>query len=60
MWRLDNRPYAAVVVAGSSIDGIAWTQGPDHMERLHAIETETGETMIPTHLTTLGEPDHDE
>ena len=27
LWRLKGRPYAAVVVAASGIDGLAWTSG---------------------------------
>lgn len=42
-WRLRGRPYAALVFAQSSFDGLAWTDGAHTLpQQLVAIETETG------------------
>jgi hypothetical protein len=37
-WRLSMRPYAAVVVAPSGIDGLAWVQSGTKAEQLIGIE----------------------
>ncbi len=36
-WRLRYRPYGALVVTPASIDGLAWIDGPEAPERIHAI-----------------------
>jgi len=36
-WRLKNRPYAALVVARQSVDGLAWLESPEKVEPVGAI-----------------------
>jgi len=38
-WRLAHRPYAAVVVSPSSLDGLAWIESPERPELLEQVET---------------------
>ena len=37
-WRLRYRPYGALVVTHSSIDGLAWIDSPEAPERIQTIE----------------------
>ncbi len=46
-WRLQERPYAAVVVAKTSFDAIAWVADPRQPETLAAIATGS-HVLIPT------------
>lgn len=39
-WRLNRRPYAAIVVAGASFDGFAWVDDTAHPEQLEQIHVE--------------------
>ncbi len=41
-WRLKGRPYAAVVVAEDSVDGLAWLHGPDDPQPITAIVAGAG------------------
>jgi len=53
-WRLDSRPYAAIVVANGSFDALAWTDdGPP--QRLSIMITDRGERLDPTCLSSLCE-----
>lgn len=45
-WRLRYRPYGALVVTPTSIDGLAWIDGPESPECIHAIEV--GGRIVPT------------
>ena len=45
-WRLRHRPYAALVFAPKSIDGLAWIDGPDAPEGLAAVRV--GDQAIQT------------
>lgn len=49
-WRLRGKPYAAIVVAPSGFDALAWIEEHLTPVQLHAIETET-ETFEATELT---------
>lgn len=53
-WRLEGRPYAAVVVANDSFDALAWLEDPTTPQRLTAIVTDDGTHLSPTHLSPLG------
>lgn len=56
LWRLGGRPYAALVVAGSSIDGLVWTErdavpvGPAVVERSGRSLLPTGRSALQYHL----------
>jgi hypothetical protein len=51
-WRLQGKPYFAVVVTRKSFDGLVWLAGPDSPQRLDGIAV--GETvLIPTKLSAL-------
>lgn len=52
-WRLQERPYAAVVVAAESFDGIAWIEDVEKPERLNAVVTDAGDRLTPTHRSSL-------
>lgn len=53
-WRLKGRPYAAIVVASSGFDGIAWIAAPDRPQRLTNIVAgsatilATANSILPT------------
>lgn len=49
-WRLRGRPYAAVVVAPSGFDALAWLTSPKEPAALDAIIV-GGERLTPTRLT---------
>ena len=52
MWRLQGKPYFAVVVARNSFDGLVWLDGPDIPQRLDGIVV--GENIhVPTKLSAL-------
>ena len=52
MWRLQGKPYFAVVVARNGFDGLAWLDGPNNPQRLDGIVV--GEkTYVPTQLSPL-------
>jgi hypothetical protein len=36
-WRLRYRPYGALVITPTSIDGLAWVQGPERAEPIDAL-----------------------
>lgn len=59
-WRLRHRPYGALVVTPTSIDGLAWIDGPEAPRRIHAIEV-GGQAAATTGLSfrSLAEIDHD-
>jgi hypothetical protein len=51
-WRLQGKPYFAVVVTRGSFDSLAWLTGPDSPQRLDGIAV--GETiLVPTKLSAL-------
>lgn len=52
-WRLGGRPYAAVVVAESSLDALAWTKGPDCPIPVTEIRVDE-ESIRPTGLSLGG------
>jgi hypothetical protein len=51
MWRLERRPYAALVVAGDSFDGLAWVTGVADPVQLEAIRVDDGTIYQATNLT---------
>ncbi len=52
IWRLQRKPYFAIVVARNSFDGLAWLDGPNKPQRLDRIVV--GENIyIPTKLSSL-------
>jgi hypothetical protein len=62
-WRLKGRPYAALVMAGTQWDALAWIDGPRDPEPVAEIEvmTDKGSARIaPTNATfrTLAALDH--
>lgn len=52
MWRLKDRPYAAIVMASDTFDGLVWSTADAGSEAIRAITTERGE-LLPTGLTSL-------
>lgn len=49
-WRLKGKPYAAVVIAPSGFDALAWVDTVGTAVQLHTIETDT-EILRATELT---------
>ena len=49
-WRLDARPFVAVVVAASGFDALAWLSGPDKPVSLSRIQVGS-KAHLPTRLT---------
>lgn len=47
VWRLGGRPYAALVVAGPSIDGLVWRQGQTMPDVPDAV-VRSGRAVVPT------------
>lgn len=39
-WRLQRRPYVAMVVAGSTFDGLAWISAPQRPQQVAAIDVD--------------------
>jgi hypothetical protein len=58
-WRLKGRPYAAVVVATASFDGLVWRTRPDTPVRLDGILVD-GLLVEPTRLSRLEREAYDE
>jgi hypothetical protein len=50
-WRLTGRPYAAVVTAGETFDGLAWIDGPNHPVQLDRLLLDDGRSISATRLT---------
>jgi hypothetical protein len=51
-WRLQGKPYFAVVVTRKSFDGLAWLTGPDSPRRLDRIAVDKT-SLVPTKLSAL-------
>lgn len=51
-WRLDNRPYAAIVVAPMGFDGLLWDKNPYEPRQIDGIKT--NEYLIEATCQTLG------
>ncbi|MFL5886711.1 MAG: hypothetical protein ACJ77M_16700 [Thermoleophilaceae bacterium] len=47
-WRLQGRPYAAIVLAGEHVDAMAWIDGSRAVEPIDHIEVLGGEPIVPT------------
>ena len=52
-WRLNGRPYLAVVVAESDFDSLVWAEDPKTPQHLTGIVVD-GTTLEPTRLSSLG------
>jgi hypothetical protein len=50
-WRLQRRPYAAVVVAGDQVDAIAWVDDPKSPVPIEHIDVIGEREIVPTGLT---------
>jgi len=50
LWRLPHRPYAALVFANDSFDGLVWMDRTNPCQAVQAIRTERGD-FAPTGLT---------
>ena len=57
-WRLQGKPYLALVVTESDFDGLAWVTGPKVPQRLTGLVVD-GISYKPTHLSSL-ELEYDE
>ena len=44
-WRLRRRPYGALVITPTSIDGLAWVDSPEAAEQIHAVEVGAREVL---------------
>jgi Prokaryotic homologs of the JAB domain len=53
-WRLGGRPYAAVVTAGDTFDGLVWRESADVPAQLDRITFGEGEAFGSTGLTLAG------
>lgn len=52
-WRLEGKPYLAIVVTQTGFDGLAWITNPQSPQYLDGIVVE-GSVLIPTQLSPLG------
>ena len=52
-WRLRGKPYAAIVFSQRDCDALAWTRGPEEMEKLDKILVVGKGPIIPTGNTLL-------
>lgn len=52
-WRLQGRPYAALVVAVEGVDGLAWVDGTGAPESVMSLDLDDGE-VIRTTARTIG------
>lgn len=50
-WRLQRRPYAAVVTAGDGFDALAWIRDPRQVEQVDHIDLDDGRTLAATGWT---------
>lgn len=50
-WRLQGRPYAALVVAGEGVDGLAWVDGVGAPEPVMSLDLDDGEVIRTTACT---------
>jgi hypothetical protein len=50
-WRLRERPYAAIVTASETLDGLAWIDDPEAAEQVDRLEI--GDASIPATRLTL-------
>lgn len=49
-WRLNKRPYAALVIAPSGFDAMVWLDGPSFPYELHALAAGS-QILRPTNIT---------
>jgi hypothetical protein len=49
-WRLNKRPYAAIVVAPSGFDALVWLDGPVFPQELHSLAAGS-RLLVPTNIT---------
>jgi hypothetical protein len=49
-WRLNKRPYAAIVVAPSGFDALVWLDGPTFPQELHSLAAGS-QILAPTNIT---------
>lgn len=47
-WRLNNRPYLAIVFGKSDFDALVWHQGPDRPSKLDRVVLDGKTTIRPT------------
>lgn len=52
-WRLNRRPYAAIVVAPSGFDALVWLDCPSSPQALHSL-TAGSQIHFPTNITVQG------
>jgi hypothetical protein len=50
-WRLQGRPYAALVTADDTFDAIAWIDGPRAAEQVNALVVDDVERLVATGRT---------
>ena len=53
-WRLNGRPYLAVVATKRDFDALVWITGPEEPQHLSSIVVD-GQTLTPTGLSSLGQ-----
>lgn len=49
-WRLNKRPYAAIVIAPSGFDALVWLDGPPFHQELHSLAAGS-QILVPTNIT---------
>lgn len=49
-WRLERRPYAAIVIAPSGFDALVWLNGPPFPQQLHSLAAGS-RVLVPTNIT---------
>lgn len=50
-WRLQGKPYVALVFTRNSFDGLAWISGPHQGEPVKSLRIDGHEKRYPTNLT---------
>jgi hypothetical protein len=50
-WRLRGRPYGALVIAGDTLDALAWLDDPRTAVPVSALIVNGGNALVPTGLT---------
>jgi len=50
-WRLRQRPYLALVIAGNQFDALVWDSAPDTVSELTSLTVDGQEPVAPTGIT---------
>jgi len=53
-WRLQSKPYAAIVISKNSFDSLAWIDSPTRPEQVESIKTGGGRVLVASELSIIG------